>query len=192
MRRHALWIVLGAVVVFLVAGHIVVETVVRPRVHEARLADRRDDVPTADRDELDEAIEAVAAQQSAAGADVELIAHAGYRSYAGVHRELALEEGTELVAVDVELHVRDPYFDLDDIDVVVNGENLGSGPSMQPLTPAGQPVDWDDLSESEPFRVLLVYAVPAGTTAVSLAYAGRTLTEAPIPLDDTGAPAMLE
>lgn len=142
-------------------------------------------------DQLQALIARVGAEQAAAAQSARFVAaHAGYDRWDGLSVE---GEESKAIAVDVELEVSaGANFDFDDIDVVVNGENLGSDPMFQRLTEGGEPADWSDpvFGGSDRYRVLLGYVVPAGATEVTLSYWGTVLTDAPIALDDTGPPTL--
>lgn len=86
-----------------------------------------------------------------------------------------------LVAIELELDIPGTGFDLDDIDIIdaATGENYGSDPLLQCLTPSGEAVDFDDPAvgaDDHHVRLLAVWGVPRAVQRVKLGYWQRSIS----------------
>lgn len=110
--------------------------------------------------------------------------------YAG-RKQLQASPGHILVAADIQLPAPpDGRFDLDDIDIfdADTGENFGSGPDIQRLTPSGEFVNGDDpeVKDRKDYRGIFVWEVPETVKKVNFGYWGDMLFVKPFPVQKTG------
>lgn len=131
-----------------------------------------------------------------AGRSVAIVeVHGGFADYRGVQPFEGPADDEEMVAVDIELDVpAGAFFDFNEIVALVNGAEIRSV-FPQRLALDGVPIRWGEgtfATSPGRYRVLCAFIVRRGTRELALGYFGRTLTDAPIALDDTGAPPMLQ
>lgn len=105
--------------------------------------------------------------------------------------QLKAPPGAILVAADISFPTpTGDKFDLDDIDIfdADTGENYGSGPDIQRLTPNGDFVAEDDpeIKDRTDYRGIFVWQVPASVKRVNFGYWGDMLFVKPFSLAKTG------